>query len=427
MAMTFWDALITSLSAIFVVFGALILALDQGAAYSDGTSGRPSGGRLRSLARNVNLRSRKAAVFVAWLAVIMIIFMAVVVFAANLGNVRTNVFDLFGVRSNIDSLAQAIGDPAPNIKDNPKDTVRGVIGRYDDMRGTIQDQLEPVGPYDEKRGTIQEQLMPVGPYDSERGTIQEQLAALGAYNGGLGIIQDQLTIYSNQLAANSALLGDYNVHLTGYNDGLEISASELGDVNDRLAKIEQFLGIIQAEDVGPCISGLELSPNQACGYAGLGNLRVSDRGAAFPTEDARMLRGYLQADWIIQGEHHTLQAVEETAGRWKIYAAGQWQLVEDRDCQVGATIEPGYFCVWRGNVFRVYATNDLVTDREHTVQFTAGYAHLDLQFWFNAYDDQVISVTDEFEDKQGNPVIRKFIAQRDPESTTRAWIIICAD
>ena len=61
------------------------------------------------------------------------------------------------------------------------------------------------------------------------------------------------------------------------------------------------------------------------------------------------------------------------------------------------------------------------------MQFTEGYTHLDLQYWPDAYDDQVISVTDEFEDKEGNPITRKFIAQCDPESDTRAWIIICAD
>ena len=183
-------------------------------------------------------------------------------------------------------------------------------------------------------------------------------------------------------------------------------------------------------DVAPptiCESGLQIEVGESCTYAGFGEFGVDVDGAVFPSADAPARRGWVQADWVIGGEHHTFQAVEESDSRWRIYAAGLWQPVEGRDCAVGGGVEPGEYCVWRGNVFRVYATNDLVTDREHAVQFTEGYAHLDLQFWPDGYDDQLISVTDEFEDKQGNPATRKFIAQRDPESDTRSWIIVCAD
>jgi len=179
--------------------------------------------------------------------------------------------------------------------------------------------------------------------------------------------------------------------------------------------------------IGPCQVDDLIAAGSVCWYEGIGSFVVSSDGARFPVDGVPLSRDWLQVDWIKDGDHYTFQAVEVSSKDWRIYAAGQWQAVEGRDCQVGATIEPGYYCVWRGNPFRVYATNDLVTDREHAVQFTHGYAHLDLQFYYDAYDDQLISVTDDYEDKQGNPASRKFIAQRDPESDSRAWTIVCAD
>ena len=222
---------------------------------------------------------------------------------------------------------------------------------------------------------------------------------------------------------------------------LEAVELDLSDVNQRLDSIEttalwiserlaeHMAGPSAAEELNlpECVQGALVRQGESCTYLGVGTFAVREQGAAFPTSDATMRGEWVQANLVLQGQHHTFQAIEEPDGRWRIYAAGQWQAVEGRDCQVGATIEPGSYCVWRGNPFRVYATNDLVTDREHAVQFTHGYAHLDLQFYFDAYDDQLISVTDDYEDKQGNPVSRKFIAQRDPESDSRAWIIVCAD
>ena len=208
---------------------------------------------------------------------------------------------------------------------------------------------------------------------------------------------------------------------------------ELGKMQERLDEIVGRMSDnerhSQAEaGRGYCAEASLLLVGESCVLTNLGvTFAITEQGAAFPTDDAPVRRGWIQADWVIGGEHHTFQAVEVSDGRWRIYAGGQWQPVAGRDCQVGAGVEPGQYCVWRGNIFRVYATNDLVTDREHAVQFTEGYDHLELQFWPDGYDDQLISVTDEFEDKQGNSVSRKFIAQRDPESDTRAWIVICAD
>lgn len=318
------------------------------------------------------------------------------------------------------------------------------LGRVDDLEGTASILDGTVGDLDDS----------VHKLDETSEALNETSGALAATTDTLGGVVEDTTEATKALtdrvddveaSADKAVTAAGDVEAAS----VEVSAaaasltSSLGDISSEHAGLHDQLDEIidrldgasaahvsaPASSIGPCERGVEVSVGESCRYPSFGlEFVVSEAGASFLAlaGDATQ-RGYVQADLIVRGEHHTFQAVEESDGRWRIYAAGQWQAIAGRDCAVGATVEPGYYCVWRGNPFRVYATNDLVTDREHAVRFSHGYAHLDLQFYFDGYDDQLISVTDDHEDKQGNPVSRKFIAKRDPESDSRAWIIVCAD
>ncbi len=319
----------------------------------------------------------------------------------------------------------------------PTDLITG-LGTVDDLNNTVanfdstvEDDFTPV--VNELKGTVRDldetSKSLTATTDDLDEAVKKTTAATDALTTRVDVVEDSADRAEAAAGAVEAAAEGLTSSLTEFGSGQERLEQRMAEIVERLDAAFADPDVEPASTVGPCDRGLEASIGESCSYPQLGlQFVVSEDGASFlaPT-DAEPQRGYVQADLIVRGEQHALQAVEEAEGRWRIYAAGLWQSTDGVECQVGGRVEPGEYCTWRGNTLRVYATNDFVSPDGNRAQFSRGYAHLDLQYYRDAYNDRLISVSDDFEDKQGNPVSRKFIAQRDPESDARAWIIICAD